>query len=269
VALVTQEMEQALGGPMTPKFLATVGPDGGPNVVPIISLQPWDGQTLVFGEYLMNKTRKNQERNHKVGVLVITEALFGWSMRGSFLGFQETGEKVERVNRGELLRYNAYTSIRAAGSIAVESVSERFAFSKRQVLSGFLRCRLLRPLLLRRAGRPIMPLPVEEKFARLQALRAGAFVGSDGHPRAFPMLSCFGAGPGRLLVGAGELARLGGELRPGTRVAVSILTFEPIAYQVKGVFAGRRAGVGVVDLDECYSASPPRVGARLDRPALA
>ncbi|MBI5477907.1 MAG: pyridoxamine 5'-phosphate oxidase family protein [Deltaproteobacteria bacterium] len=261
------DVRAALAGPMVPKFLATVGPEGDPNVVPVISIQPWDGETLVFGEYLMHKSRRNLRGNPHVGVLVITETLEAWALRGTFLGFQQSGEWFDRVSRHELLRYNAYTGIRAAGAIRVEACAAKITFSKAAVLAGFAHASVAGQWLRRSAPeRGVMPRPVEEKFGRLQAVRAGAFVGADGFPRVWPMLGCLAAGPSRLVVGDLGFPGVADGLQPGARVAVAILTFDPIAYQVKGTYAGTRAGVGVIDLTECYNASPPRVGDRLDHP---
>jgi hypothetical protein len=264
------DVRAALAGPMVPKFLATVGAAGEPNVVPVISIQPWDGETLVFGEYLMQKSRRNLRQNEHVGILVFTETLEAWALRGTFLGFQETGEWFDRVSRHELLRYNAYTGIRAAGGIRVEACSAKIAFGKAAVLAGFARASVAAPL-LRHGGpeRTVMPPPVAEKFGRLQAVRAGAFVGVDGFPRLWPMLGCLAAGPSRLVIGDLNFPAVAAGLAPGASVAVAVLTFDPIAYQVKGTYTGRTAGVGVVDLTECYNASPPRVGDRLDHPAVA
>lgn len=254
---------EALRGAMTPKFLATIGPEGDPNVVPVISIQPWDEATLVFGEYLMFKTRRNLLANPRVGVLVVTEALEAWTLRGTFEGFETSGEKFDAVNRGELLRYNAYTGIRAAGSIRVEAVEEIAPIGKAEVLAGWLKAAVLRPLLAHRSAAPRLPRAVAEKFARIQALRACAFVGEGGFPRVEPTLSCFAAGRDRLVIADRTVLPHARELEQAKRVAVCVLTFDPIAYQVKGNWAGVRGGLGVVDLTECYSASPPRVGARL------
>jgi hypothetical protein len=253
---------EALSGEMTPKFLATVGPEGAPNIVPVISLQPWDPATIVFGEYLMQKSRRNLEQNAKVGVLVVTEKLRAWSLSATFLGFQTSGEWFERVSCGSLLRYNAYTGIRAAGGLRVDSLGPALTYSQAQVLAGFLSGRAAAAAL--RTHLIVMPERVAEKYRRLRAIRAAAFVGPDGWPRVFPLMSCFAAGRGRLMARdrgwpAAPLAPA-----PGTGLAVAVLTFEPIAYQVKGVYAGRRFGMHVIDLDQAYSASPPLVGARLD-----
>ncbi|HEY3352242.1 MAG TPA: pyridoxamine 5'-phosphate oxidase family protein [Polyangia bacterium] len=261
------DLEEALRGAMTPKFLATVGPSGDPNIVPVVSLQPAPDGNLCFGEFLMNKSRRNLGQNRRVGVLVMTEALRAWPLRGTFMGFQESGALFEQVSTGELFRYNAYTGVRAAGLIRVDEVGAALSFSKGEVLAGYLYCRVLRPLLTPARRRRVMPGRVEEKFGSLQALRAGAFLGDDGWPRVFPSLSSFAAGASRLIIADRQFHAVAEELATGERVAMALLTPQAVAYQVKGDYAGTRAGAGLIDLTSCYSASPPLVGERLDRAA--
>ena len=71
----------------------------------------------------------------------------------------------------------------------------------------------------------MMPRPVEEKFGRLQAVRAGAVVGADGFPRVWPMLGCLAAGPSRLVIGDLGFPAVAEGLQVGGRVAVAVLTF--------------------------------------------
>ncbi|MCX5772828.1 MAG: pyridoxamine 5'-phosphate oxidase family protein [Candidatus Hydrogenedentes bacterium] len=262
--MLSCELRAALSGETTPKFLATLDAAGRPNCVPVISLAPWDETTLVFGEFFMNKTRRNLLVNTKVGVAVINERLEGWSLKGTFLGFETAGERVEWLNQTPLFRYNAYTSARSVGTIAIEEVWALPALSRSRLVFDFARVRLLAALVKGR-GRTCMPGRVHEKFQRTKAVRALAFRGEDGYPRALPLVACVGAGSGRLVMRApmvdGERVRLARD----TEVAVAVITMEPIAYQVKGRYRGGIAGCGVVDLTECYSASPPLVGERLDR----
>ena len=62
----------------------------------------------------------------------------------------------------------------------------------------------------------------------------------------------------------GATARDLSGLAPGTAIAAAVLTLEPVAYQVKGTFAGLRRSlgqsVGVIDVREAYSACPPLPG---------
>ncbi len=254
----------ALDGQFTPRFLATLDTDGEPNCVPVITIHPYHDGTLVFGEFLMQKTRANLIACDKVGVAVLDDAFTGWSIKGRFRGFETRGERLDFVNALPLLRYNAYTGVRAAGTIEIIEVSPALSRSRRQVLGDYLCARAVAALAARNGRRPCMPLQVSEKFRRMGAVRAAAFRDSDGFPRAFPLMACVPAGNNRLLLrDPFTNAGLTG-VAPGTRMAVAILTRDPIAYQVKGVCAGRKAGAVLLDLDACYSASPPLLGQRLD-----
>jgi hypothetical protein len=258
-------LEAALAGEMTPKFLATLDANGRPNCVPVISITPYDDETLVFGEFLMQKSRANLLQNEKVGVAVLNEAFEGWSLKGTFTGFETSGEHFEFVNRTPMLRYNAYTSVRAAGLIRVEEVSEKRRLSKGRLLFDFLRVSAAASLARASGnGRRCMPRQVEEKFRRMSAVRAIAFRDADGFPRAFPVMACVAAGPNRLIAGDPLLNAHASAVPDGAEVAVSVITTDPIAYQVKGLYRRKRAGQAIVDLTECYSASPPLLGERLD-----
>lgn len=264
------QLRQALAGDMTPKFLATLDADGRPNCVPVISITPYHDGTLIFGEFFMNKTHANLLVNNKVGVAVFNGAFEGWSLKGVFLGFETAGDRVEYINNTPLFRYNAYTTIRAAGSIRIEEVSPKWPLPKGRFLCEFLSLRALAVAL----RSPIrndrkMPWTVQEKFTRMSAVRAAAFRDTDGFPRVFPLMGCVSAGPNRILLHDPLFRRYAAGLPAGTELAASVITTEPIAYQVKGAYAGRCTSVGIVDLTECYSASPPLLGERLDRPRSA
>jgi hypothetical protein len=260
-------LRAALDGSFTPKFLATLDADGEPNCVPVISIHPYNDGTLVFGEFLMQKSRANLGTCDKVGVAVFDEAFSGWSIKGRFRGFETSGERLDFVNNLPLLRYNAYTGVRAAGTIEVIEVSPAVSTSKYGVLGEYLRVRAVAGLSSRRSNGLCMPAQVSEKFRRIGAVRAAAYRDTDGFPRAFPLMACVPAGSDRLALRDRFAEAYLKNVEPGTRLAVAVITREPIAYQVKGAYAGTRAGAALIDLDACYSASPPLLGERLDKPA--
>ncbi len=265
-AKLNGDLKEALSGEMTPKFLATLDGSGKPNVVPVISIVPYDEEILVFGEFLMNKSRKNLLACDKTSIAVFTEKLETWSLKGTFLGFETSGKRVDFVNGSAYFRYNAYSGVRAAGLIRVEEASARRPLGKARLLADLLKVNAAAPLLKPSGnGTRKMPTQVEEKFSRLAAVRAGAFPDEDGFPRAFAMMACRPAGPNRLLMSGRGLDDYEEESPPDKEMAVSVITFDPIAYQVKGFYRGRRRGVGVLDVTECYSASPPLLGERLDK----
>ncbi len=94
----TPGLLEALQGEMTPKFLSTRSANGIPNVVPVVSILPTGEQpdTLFFGNFLLRKSIRNLQDDARVGILVITEELRGWILKGDFLEFQRTGPVVDR-----------------------------------------------------------------------------------------------------------------------------------------------------------------------------
>lgn len=266
---LNEELRAALHGRFTPKFLATLNGEGEPNCVPVITIHPYHDGTLVFGEFLMQKSRANLGMCDKVGVAVLDENFQGWSLKGRFRGFETKGERLDFINNLPLLRYNAYTGVRAAGTIEVTEVSPAISMNKYAVLGHYLRMRALATLMPRKKGQTCMPVQVSEKFRRLGAVRAAAYRDTDGFPRAFPLMACVPAGPNRLALGDPFAKAFLNDVEPGTRIAVAVITQDPIAYQVKGTYGGPKTGAALIELDACYSASPPLLGERLDKPARA
>jgi Pyridoxamine 5'-phosphate oxidase len=256
---------EALRGEMTPKFLATRSPEGMPNVVPCVTMLPADDQpdTLFFGNFLLRKSIRNLESDHRLAVLVITPELQGWILKGDFVEFQRTGPYFERQMSGGLLRYNAYTGIRNAGVIRALSLEGRFRISKVQVLLDYIRARL-RGL---RASQPPqgmqtvqVPAPTQREFARMAAVKVLAWIGPDGYPALAPALSMQPAGERALVawLGKSDLPRP----PAGASAATNILTFEAISYQAKGTWQPSGGG-GLLQVQEVYAGGPPYPGGRV------
>jgi len=255
---------EALGGEMTPKFLATQDGSGTPNVVPIVSIQPYDDRTLIFGNFLMWKTERNLAANPKVSVAVLTEGLLGGVIRGTFLGFQKVGEYADIISSSRHLRYNAYSGIRSAGSIRVEEVSGPFQISRLDVLRGLARSQVDRFRARGLSeGRRVMHPIVMEMFGRVVAVKVLAFLDDGGHPHAVPVLSLQPAAPDLMVFQRGPMRPYLSALRDGAPVAVSVITADPVAWQVKGVYRELDASRGAVVLREAYHASPPHMGKRI------
>jgi hypothetical protein len=248
---------------MTPKFLATRNTEAVPNVVPVISLLPADDQpdTLFFGNFLLRKSIKNLQEDRRVGILVITQELQGWVLKGDFLEFQRTGPYVDQQMNSSLLRYNAYTGIRNAGIIRVRSVEQFFRISKLQVAKDYLLARLaaLSGAATGDGGGVAMPLPVRHEFAKMAAVKVLTWVGKDGYPVVIPALSLQPARAESLICWKGTRFP---EPEEGGRVASNILTLEAISYQVKGRWVGARSTCSI-QIHEVYAGGPPLPGGRL------
>jgi predicted pyridoxine 5'-phosphate oxidase superfamily flavin-nucleotide-binding protein len=267
VANLSPAIVEALAGERTPKFLATLNADGVPNVVPIISLQAADESTVIFGEFMMWKTRQNLEVNPRVSVAVMT-AREGWVIKGDFLEFQRSGPYFDQIMASDTFRYNAYAGIRNAGVIRVESIVRAFALSGLAVLLDMARARWFARRARRRDVAAVtVPVQVRQKFGRLKAAKFLAYLDGDGYPDIVPALSLIPADEQTFVFDGGLAAPALAALSPGARVAASVLTFEPLAYQIKGEFLGAERSLGrlagVIAVQEVYSASPPLPGKQI------
>ena len=260
---------EALSGAMTPKFLATRSAQGAPNVVPCVSILPADDRpdTLFFGNFLLRKSIKNLEEDQRLAVLVITEDLDGWILRGDFVEFQRSGPYVERQMNSDLLRYNAYTGVRNAGVLRVTGIDRGFSISKLKVAGDYLRARLagrrraINKICNSAMGSEVteIPGPTAREFARMVAVKVIAWLENNGYPMVVPALSLQPAGP------YGMAAWLGDDLPAppqGNKVAANILTFEAISYQVKGRWYPF-GGAGALQVEAVYAGGPPYPGGRV------
>lgn len=260
---LTGDLAEALHGEMVPKFLATIGPDGQPNVVVCTSLDAADGNTLFFGHFLLWKSRKNLDANPRVAVAVMTEDLRVWTLKGRFREWLTAGPLMERMNEKEFFRYNAYIRISSVGVIDVEDLTATWNLSTASVAMDLLPARAAAYMAGAGQG-PRMPPRVAEKFARTQAMKALAFTDRDGYPRILPVFSLWPTGGERMYFGTGNLSAGMDDLPDGTEVAVNVLTMEPVSYQVKGVLDGPVPGtfghIRRLRIDQVFSACPPLAG---------
>jgi len=236
---------------MAGKFLATAGGDGKPNVVPVISIRAFDDETLVFGEFMMLKTRKNLTEGCRVCACVVTEKLENYVATGVFKGFEKSGKYYDFISELPIFKYNAYTGARAAGIIRIDEVWQvEKAKSKVGILLDSLAAMSTH---VQREGR-LLHSNVAEKFNKLNAVKVMAKL-EDGQPIITPAISMRVVAGSKLAFGtrSTEVERL----RLGDHVAAAVLTMDAMAYQVKGVYEGKRRAmlgqVGVISVESLHA----------------
>ena len=124
--------------PMIAKFMATVGPDNRPNVSFVASIDTWKPESdfLIFGEFLMVKTQENLKHNKKVGLLAGNLGLSFAQAIGDFNGdWVNKGPYFDKISYNDMFRYNAYTKIRKAGTIAVKTSYPRDQIGKLTIVN--------------------------------------------------------------------------------------------------------------------------------------
>jgi hypothetical protein len=190
-------------------------------------------------------------------------------IKAEFESFHRNDEIYEFIAQTPLFRYNQYTNARAAGVAMAVSSSEKFGISKLAVLSSFLKAKMAKgkvPINETQEGN--MPKNVYDAFSQMAAVKVLAFVDEDGFPAAFPEFGMLPISSNAIVMKRKEEKRRGFSLREGQRVAISLVTLEPAAFQLKGTFHEVNDSTGYIQLDRIYACSLPRPGVRVDIPML-
>lgn len=257
---LAKEVRDLFAEEMAGKFLATVDPEGKVNLALIVTLQPPpDGRTdrLIFGEFLMWKSKDNLEYNPRVAAAVVNTKLKAATLTGDFRGFEKSGPYKEAIDGSSFMRYNAYSGVRSAGILDV-----RESWPTRSFLPGaaidLLKVRMRRPG--DGEGGVDIPRLVKEKFTKPTSIKALAVMGEDGYPRVYPLLAVsMAGGTGFVLRSSsykGELA----EVAVPCPAALCLVTMDAKSYKVKGELSALGRGAYLLRVKEVYNAMPPLAG---------
>lgn len=254
-----------------PKFMATMDAHGEPNVAFLTTLTRYEGNILAYGDFLTYKTRINLEAGIKeLGILVMTTDLDSWMIRAEFESFHRNDDVYEFIAMTPLFRYNQYTNARSVGVAEALLASANMPISKASVFTSFIRAKLAKRKVPRTATEEgNMPPNVHKRFSQMAAVKVLAFIDDSNYPVAFPNFGMVPASSNRIAVNRSAEIQRGLKIHDGQRVAISLVTLEPAAFQLKGTFREIDSNTGYIELDRVYTCSLPRPGERVDIPMLS
>ena len=270
VTTLSERQTAILAGDMQPKFLASINAAGQPNVVPLLSIVPLEPGRAAFAEFMIWKTKANLLETGRTAFLALDGKLNYVTATGRFTGFTKAGPVFDAMAIQSMFRFNPYNGLRAAGTIDIETVEAEGQIPTLGLVASHLKAgRLAKAAARAGAGaRPaagaavarlatsrVMPVQVAEKFSRLKAIKAIAWPVAGG-VKVLPAAGVAPIGRGGLLIADPAVASA---VPDGSRGAVSVITLDPNAYQVKGTARVWR-GALVVEVDEVYTAAPPVPG---------
>ncbi len=266
--LIPDDLEQAMKEFLTPKFMITQDSSGEPNTALVMTWTVYEKTKLVYGDFMTFKSRQNLlDGNKKMALLIMTMDLYSWLIKADFESYHQNDEVYEFIAMTDLFRYNQYTNARGAGLAIPRWVSQGYPISKVSVLTNYLKARIAKgkvPYEETKEGN--MSPPILRRFSEMAAVKILSFIDDDGYPAAFPAFGMVPAQSNRLVIKRSEEHKRGYSLSDGQRVAISLVTLEPAAFQVKGTFRELDDGTAAVDLDRVYVCSLPRPGLRIDVP---
>jgi uncharacterized protein len=122
MAKMSKEVMDVFNDPSSAKVLATAGSTAlEVNAVPKGSLRAVSEEVIAFADIFGDKTNKNLQLNKKVSALAFkTNPVAGYQVKGTFLGFQTSGELFDRFAKE--VKEKIKLDIKAVGTIRVDEV---------------------------------------------------------------------------------------------------------------------------------------------------
>ena len=121
MAKMPKEVMDVFNDPKSVKILATAGTILEINAVPKGSLRAIGEELMAFADIFGDKTNKNLDVNKKVAALALRmDPLAGYQVKGTFQGFQTSGELFNRFAKE--VRERIKMNIKAVGTIKVDEV---------------------------------------------------------------------------------------------------------------------------------------------------
>ena len=122
MARMPKEVMEVFNDPNSAKVLATAGSTAlEVNAVPKGSLRAVSEEVIAFADIFGDKTNKNLQLNKKVSALAFqTNPVAGYQIKGTFIGFQTSGELFERF--AKMVKERINLDIRAVETIRVDEI---------------------------------------------------------------------------------------------------------------------------------------------------
>jgi hypothetical protein len=264
--LLSKELFKLYSEPMIAKFMATTDRENRPNIAFIASIDTWEPTSdfIIFGEFLMVKSLENLGVHKKISTLVMNIDLEFGQVLGDFNDdLQNKGPYFDKISYNEMFRYNAYTKIRTAGTIAVKKQYPIKKVGKLGIVKDLLS---VKGKMKRFAGNGGVSLPftVYEKYNQMQAIKVMAYTPAESdYPFISPVMSLYPIDRNSFAFKVSDYNEELSTLTDGTEVAVMVLTMDPIAYQAKGVLDSFDGKYGRIIITEAYNSSPPLAGDKI------
>ncbi|MHA1970492.1 MAG: hypothetical protein ACTSXE_01440, partial [Candidatus Thorarchaeota archaeon] len=172
----------------TPKFMITKDSNDEPNSSLVMTWTVYDENTMIYGDFLGEKTRMNLNNgNNQMSLLVMTMGLDSWLIKSDFDSYHRNDEFYEFIAQTPLFRYNQYTNARSAGVAEAISSSDKYGISKPSVLASFIKTKMVKGKVpVEETIEGNMPNNIYKIFSKMAAVKVLAFIDDDGYPAAFP-----------------------------------------------------------------------------------
>jgi hypothetical protein len=245
-------------------LVATVTPEGLPQVTLLSSLMACGPQQMAFGQFTEGLSKGYIRLNPKVGFLIMGLDKQLWRGKATFTHSVKEGAEYEYYNNVPMFRYNAYFGVHTVYYLDLLGHTGKAPLPMNQIIFAAVKSMLARTLNLRRGKFEVLNPWTQAFVNKLDNLKFIAWVEADGYPTIIPAIQTQCLDKQHLLFSPSVYADELKVIPAGAEVAVfsMALTMEDVLLRGKYLGMRRIAGfkAGVVAVDWVYNPMPPVPG---------
>ena len=117
MAIMPQEVMEALKSETTIKFLATINSAGILNSSIVATVSPLDQEIIIFANLKLKKTKANLLKNQKFTVTTFSPEMESIQLQCTFQGFQNSGPVVDTFNEAVYTKVKLQLSEMGVGKV--------------------------------------------------------------------------------------------------------------------------------------------------------
>lgn len=240
--------------------LIAVEDDAGyPHITMISTLAAKNDREIMFGQFCEGISKQSIVKRPNIGFLMLSLDKEIWRGKAAYTGTAVTGPEFDMFNNKPLFRYNSYFGIGRVYYLDLAEISEKAKLDMGSIVAGAVWTRLAKGFARGHENGALNPLS-QKLISGLSTLKFLAVKDTDGFFKIIPIVQAAPAGSGRLAFSLNPgRAELQG-IPAGAKAAVFAVSLDLVGVLVKGVYAGIKGGLGIVDIDMVYNPLPPLPG---------
>jgi len=253
---------KALSVPMKLGVLATVNPQGLPHMTLLSTLQPYEPQKMIWGQFVEGLSKEFIRKNPKTGFMIMTLDKCIWRGKATFTETKRSGAEYDMYNNIPMFRYNAYFGVHTVFYMDLVEQYGKEPLPMGQVITSAILTMLAKSFSKKRNTVHVLNRWSFDFINVMDNLKFLSYVDQHGYPTVIPAIQTQAVDREHLIFAGLPFSSELQKIPVGVQLAVFSMSLQMEAVLMRGKFLGlkRVAGIpcGEVQLNWVYNCMPPK-----------
>jgi hypothetical protein len=246
-------------------LVSAISPEGMPHIAFISTIQAKSEDEIIWGEFIVGKTKMYLQQNPKAGFLVLNTEKQWWNGKALETDVKDTGPEFDMLNNAPLFRYNTYFGIGKVHYMKLVDFSGQQNLGMSAIIKGAILGRLVKPWIARKKDSvPKIKGLTAKLLKKIDSLKFISFIDEEGFPVIIPIVQAFMKDQNRIIIPLTAYRNQLSKIKPGSNVAIYVANLELNTVLLQGKLIGFNSTLGlkygIFDVEKIYNSMPPITG---------